>query len=59
MQKNGLFYLFYFLKYLSFKLWPLAIHHPLYIHIMKSILYYHIIVKYFQKLHLIYVFFKL
>jgi hypothetical protein len=29
MQKTGLFYLFYFLKYLSLKLWPLIMHHPL------------------------------
>jgi transitional endoplasmic reticulum ATPase len=30
MQKTGLFYLFYFLKYLSLKLWPLIMHHPLF-----------------------------
>ena len=29
MQKTELFYLFYFLKYLSLKLWPLTKHHPL------------------------------
>ena len=28
MQKTGLFYPFYFLKYFSLKLWPLTIHHP-------------------------------
>ena len=39
MQKTGLFYLFYFLKYLSSKLWPLIMHHPLMD--KKDILYCH------------------
>jgi len=30
MEKTGLFYLFYFLKYLSLKLWPRIMHHPLF-----------------------------
>ena len=38
MRKIGLFYLFYFLKYLSLKLWPLIMHHPLieYIHLLLT-----------------------
>ncbi len=37
LQKTGLFYLFYFLKYLSLKLWPLIMHHPLLLPVINGI----------------------